>query len=133
MPFALIAIGLLLIVTGIKGTQSQLAAQLASDFTGAGNFFYWIIAIMAIGAVGYIEPMKGPSRMLLALIIVAMVLSNKGFFAQFQQELQAGSAQAPPASSSSSGGGSTLSSFSGLLGGSSGSSIDSAAIGAAML
>lgn len=147
VPFILIIIGLLMVVSGIKGTQTQLGQQLVTDFTGQGNFFYWVLAIVLIGGLGYIDDLRGLSRMLLAVIIVSMLFSNRGFFAQFAQEFQQGSAQAPASSSSSSsssGGGSSILGGSGggssILGGSGGggdssgesSLISDVAIGAAL-
>lgn len=138
MPFILIIIGLLMVVSGIKGTQTQLGQQLVTDFTGQGNFFYWVLAIVLIGGLGYIDDLRGLSRMLLAVIIVSMLFSNRGFFAQFAQEFQQGSAQAPQSSSSSSssssGGGSSILGGSGGSGGSSDTSglVSDVAIGAAL-
>jgi len=80
MPFALAFIGLIMIVTGAKGTHAALGKQLVSDFTGPGNFFYWIAAVGAVGAVGAIPGFKPFSRMFMTLIIIAMVIKNGGVF-----------------------------------------------------
>lgn len=88
MPFALIAIGILLIVAGIRNTQNQLGSLVASDFTGAGSFLYWAVAIIGIGIVGYAKDFKGLSGSFMALVIIALLVSNKGFFAQFQSALK---------------------------------------------
>jgi hypothetical protein len=90
MPFALVFIGLIMIVTGAKGTQSALGKQLVSDFTGPGNFFYWFASIGVIGAAGSIPGFKPFSRMFMTLIIVAMVLRNGGVFDKFMQALATG-------------------------------------------
>ena len=68
MPFVLIALGLLLVVVGIRNTYAQLGAQVVQDFTGPGNFFYWIVALFLIGAVGYIDALKEASDLMLALV-----------------------------------------------------------------
>lgn len=96
MPFALVTIGLILIVTGVKDTYKQLGAQIVTDFTGSGNFIYWVVSIFIIGALGYIPAFEKFSRWLLALVIVVLVLNNRGFFAQFTSALQSGTATAPP-------------------------------------
>lgn len=96
MPFLLLAIGLLMIVVAIRNTQGQLGTLLVGDFTGMPNFLYWIVAIFIIGAIGYVDELKAPSDAMLALVILAILLSNRGFFQQFTQQLQSGSAQAPP-------------------------------------
>lgn len=85
MPFALITIGLLLVIVGVQGTQQQFGQQLYKDFSGPGNFVYWIIALGVVGSLGYIPSLKSFSRWFMALIIVAMFLANDksgnvGFF-----------------------------------------------------
>lgn len=90
MGFVLVAGGLLMIVTGAKGTYSQFGSQVASDFTGPGNFTYWIVSIGAVGSLGYIEALRAFSRMFMALILIAMVLSNRGFFTKFSDALKSG-------------------------------------------
>lgn len=95
MPFALLLIGLVLVVSGVKNTLGELATTVKSDFSGEGNFFYWITAIGAVGAVGYIPSARTFSRMFLTLILVAMVLSNRGFFAQFGAAIGSITAPAP--------------------------------------
>lgn len=96
MPFVLIIAGILLVVVAIRNTQSQLGRLIVGDFTGPGNFFYWIAAILIIGLLGEIDELEKPSRMFLALIILAMVLKNPGFFAKFVEQLKQGSASPPP-------------------------------------
>lgn len=90
MPFVLVLVGILMIVTGAQGTYRQFGAQVASDFTGKGNFVYWVASIGIVGAVGYIKSLETISRMLMALIIISMVLSNRGFFAKFAQAIKQG-------------------------------------------
>jgi len=87
MSFALLIIGAFLLIAAIRGTQDQLFSLLKGDFTGANNFVYWFLAILAIGAVGYIPRLKPLSVALLALVIVVLFLkkgsgSNGGFFQQ---------------------------------------------------
>lgn len=79
-----------MIVTGAKGTYAQFGQQVAADFTGPGNFTYWIAAIGAVGAVGYIDALKTVSRLFMALLLIVLVLSNKGFFAKFSAALKQG-------------------------------------------
>ena len=105
MPFALVFIGLIMIVTGAKGTQSALGKQLVADFTGTGNFFYWFASIGVIGALGSIPGFKPFSRMFMTLIIVAMVLKNGGVFNKFMEALRTGPI-APEKSASNSASGS---------------------------
>lgn len=93
MPFVLVFIGLLLLVAGVRGTHTQLFGLIKGDFTGSGNFIYWVVAILAVGAVGYIKPIKPVSDAFLVLILIVMVLSNKGFFNQFMNQIQSTTTQ----------------------------------------
>lgn len=90
MPFALVFIGLIMIVTGAKGTHKALGQQLTADFTGPGNFFYWITAVGVLGAIGSIPGFKPFSRMFMTLVIVAMVIANGGVFNKFMSALKTG-------------------------------------------
>lgn len=104
MAFVLVVVGLLMIITGARGTYQQFGSQVASDFTGPGNFTYWLAAIGIIGAIGYIEPLKTVSRLFMALVLIGMVLSNRGVFAKFQAAMKAGPV-APQAPSTATQGG----------------------------
>jgi hypothetical protein len=90
MPFVLVVVGILMIVTGVQGTYAQFGTQVSKDFYGTGNFFYWLVAIGVVGAVGYYDPLRGISRLFMALVIISMVISNKGLFAKLQQTLASG-------------------------------------------
>jgi hypothetical protein len=93
MPFALLLIGAVLILTAIKGTYSELGTQLRTDFTGSGShsFLIWLAAIGAVGALGYSPVLRTPSRMLLALVLLSMVITNasNGLFTRLTQTLGA--------------------------------------------
>lgn len=93
MPFALVIIGLIMVVSGVKGTHEALGAQLRSDFQ---PFVMWMAAIGAIGALGYVPELRRFSHYFMALIIVGMVLSNKGFFPRLMDAIKKGPI-APPA------------------------------------
>ena len=90
MPFALVTIGLIMIVTGAKDTYDAFGSQVVGDFTGPGNFTYWIASLGAVGAVGYVPEFRGFSRAFMALIIIAMVIRNGGFFDKFKSALSSG-------------------------------------------
>lgn len=87
MPFALLIVGIMLVLVGYQGTQAQFFALLKGDFTGSGNFIYWVVSILVIGGLGYIPKLKGVSDSFLVLIIVVLFLSHKGFFAQFNSQI----------------------------------------------
>lgn len=93
MPIALIIIGVVIAVAAWRNTYDQLANLVVADFTGQGNFLVWIGAIIGIGLIGYIPKMQGVSRAFLALVLIAIFLSNKGVFANFQAALSGASKQ----------------------------------------
>ena len=84
MPVFLVIVGVMLIVTAFRGTYTQLATQLGTDFTGSPNYVYWIAAIGIIGTLGYIPNFETPSRLLLALIIISFFIGNPSFFTNLE-------------------------------------------------
>lgn len=87
MPFALLIVGIVLVVAAVRNSQNDLFTLLKGDFTGQNNFIYWMLAILLVGALGYIPSMTKLSRAFLVLILVVLFLSHKGFFTQFQQQI----------------------------------------------
>jgi len=97
MPFALLIVGAFLLIAAVRGTTdgpSGLFALVAGDFTGSPNFTFWIVAILLIGAIGYIQKIKPVSDAMLVLVILVLFLSKGnpsamggGFFTQFTNAL----------------------------------------------
>lgn len=96
MPFALLLIGVWLLVAGVRNTAGPasqpgtLFALVHGDFSGPDNFAYWFIAILLIGSIGYVQKLKGVSTAFLALVLVVLFLKKGnakgiggGFFSQF--------------------------------------------------
>lgn len=127
MAFALLIIGIILIVSAIRNSASQLWTVLVGDFSGPGNFIYWIIALIIIGMVGYVKKLKALSDGLLVLIILALFLSKGntsqpggGFFKQLMSALgTTNTKQAPSIAGSSTGSTVTVGGSNSLIGGSS--------------
>lgn len=110
MPFALITIGILLLVTALNNTAPAFAKQVSKDmFSEDGGFIYWVAALVIVGLLGYVPSLKKPADLFMLLIIVAMLLKNSNFFQQFQQGIAGIGAAA------SAGGSSTASSASPTL------------------
>jgi hypothetical protein len=96
MPFALLIFGAVLLISAARGTTTQgpnggpgLFTLLEGDFTGQNNFIYWFLAILVIGAVGYIPKLKPVSVAFLTLVIMVLFLkkgnpsgAGGGFFSQ---------------------------------------------------
>jgi hypothetical protein len=87
MPYALVIIGLLMIITGVLNTYAAFATQLQNDM---GGFIVWVIALGAVGALGYVENLRTFSHYFMALILIALILNNKGVFANFQKAMASG-------------------------------------------
>lgn len=88
MPFALIIVGLALLVSGVRGTNGELFSLVKGEFSGDGNFAHWIVAILIVGSLGYISSLQKLSRAFLALIIVALfVKRGNGIFDKFNQQI----------------------------------------------
>lgn len=93
MGFALVIIGLLMVITGGRGTYAQFGSQLASEFQGKNSFTYQMIGLGTVGALGYIPALQTFSRWALALILLVILIGNKnssGFFTAFQSALASG-------------------------------------------
>lgn len=101
MPYALVIAGLILIVSGVRDTHTQLGSQLRADLTGPNNFSQYALALFAVGAVGYIDRLRAASTAFMALILIALVLSNQGFFTKFREAINQGP-EAPPTNKSTS-------------------------------
>lgn len=84
MPLLLIGTGLVLVLTGLNGNAANLYSLVASDFKGPNSFVYWMLAILVLGALGYIRGLENLSKLFLVLVIVVLFLDNGGFFTQFQ-------------------------------------------------
>lgn len=94
MSFAFLFAGILLLVSGVRGTQDKLFSLVKNDFIGPGNFFYWTLVVLMLGAIGYIRPLRPLSRGFLVLIVVVLLLTRGnpngiggGFFAQLMRQL----------------------------------------------
>lgn len=71
MPFAALLIGAILIVVAFNNSFGALATELETDIPA---YFKWAIAIVAILALGYIPGMRTPSRWLLGLVALVIIL-----------------------------------------------------------
>lgn len=94
MPFVFIIAGIVLLVSGVRGSSTDLVTLLKGDLSGSNNFVYWILSILLIGALGYVDDLKGLSRAFLVLVIVVLVLNEDksngtgGFFTNFNSAVK---------------------------------------------
>lgn len=95
MPFAMLIIGIVLLVAAVRSTQDDLFKLVKGDFIGQGNFVFWVVSILIIGAVGYIPKLRPISQGFLALVILVLFLAkgdptklgSGGFFEKFTAAL----------------------------------------------
>lgn len=71
MPFILVVIAGILIVSAFRNTQGQLATALEQDVPG---FVTWGAAVGAVAGIGFIPGLREISRWLLALVFVVLVV-----------------------------------------------------------
>lgn len=89
MALALLTIGIVLLISGVKGTQDDLITLVTKDFTGTDNFLQWILAFVLLGVIGYVSKLKPISVALLSLLIVVIFLTKGvGFFSQLQSAVE---------------------------------------------
>jgi hypothetical protein len=105
MPIALLIIGLVLVVSGVRDTYADLGKTIQGDFLGQGSFLPRAGAILMLGVVGYAGPdFRKLSIGLMILLTLGLLLTkDKGFFAQLGNAIRQGptASKAAPASSSS--------------------------------
>jgi hypothetical protein len=73
MPIAILIIGAILVITAFNNSFPALATALETDIP---PYFVWAAAIAAICAIGYIPGLRTPSRYLLALVLLVILLAN---------------------------------------------------------
>lgn len=96
MPFAFLIVGAILLVSAVRNTQDDLFTLVKSDFTGQGNFIFWVVSLLLIGAIGYIPKLKPISDGFLVLVLLVLFLTkgnpnnpgSGGFFEKFTTALK---------------------------------------------
>ena len=96
MPFVLLFAGILLITVAIRNQQTAFVQLLRGDFSGQGNFMYWVVAVIMIGVIGYIPKAKPVADLFLVLLLIVLVLyrgnpnsATGGVFSQLTKALGA--------------------------------------------
>lgn len=90
MPYALLLIGAIMLVAGIRNTYGALWQLLKNDFISTNGFLTWVAAIAVVGGLGYIPRLRNLSIAFMTLLLLVLVLSNSGVFARLQQFIQSG-------------------------------------------
>lgn len=95
MPFLFLIVGVVMVVSAVRGTNQDLVTLLKGDFTGKGNYLYWMLSILVIGAVGYIPDLKPVSRAFLVLVVVVLFINNRGVFQKFTEAINTTQTKTP--------------------------------------
>ena len=93
MPIFFLILGVLFVIVGINNKVGELADLVKEDFvptTGSAGFVNWFLAIVIIGSLGYIKSFKPVANAFLVLVIISMLLANKGFFDKFNSAFSKG-------------------------------------------
>ena len=97
MPFVLLAVGLALLVSGIRGTYTELGRLVARDVTGMGGaFIWWLVATGMVALLGYSPRARPMAVALLILVVLALVLSHGQALSDLSQQLSAIAARSVP-------------------------------------
>ena len=89
MPIVFGIIGITLVISGVRGQTAQLLALVKADFTGSPSYIDWMVGILVVGAIGYIPQLKTISRLFMAIVLIDLLFTNQGFFAQFTRQTEA--------------------------------------------
>lgn len=84
MGLLFFVIGAVLLTSTIRGSQNELFQLLAADVP---DVVEQVGAIVLIGMLGYLPGMQTPSRALLALVIIVVLLDEQGAWRAIQQTL----------------------------------------------
>lgn len=99
MPFVFLVFGALFLIVAIRGTQGDFFALIKSEMWGPQSFLPWASAILILGMAGYIKTVRPITDGLIGLILLAIILKDKGgVFTQFNAALANPVASAAPAS-----------------------------------
>lgn len=93
MPIFFLVIAVLLIAAGINNKTKELGGLIGEAMRpsdGSPSFMAWILALLLVGSLGYVAQFKPVANALIALILVVLLLSNKGFFEKFTTALNEG-------------------------------------------
>lgn len=93
MPFVFLIVGVVMLVSGVRDTSADLLTLLKGDLINTHGFAYWMIAILVVGGVGYIQGFTSLSRSFLVLLLIVLVLAQSkngagGFFTEAQSQLK---------------------------------------------
>ena len=90
MPIFFFLVGLMLLVSGIKGTTKDLVDVVKDDFTGDNNFIFWVAAMAFLVAVGQIKAIRPLTQGFLWLVIIVLIVQSEGLLEKFTRQVKLG-------------------------------------------
>lgn len=94
MAWAFLFIGALLLITAWKNKQKELFKLLQDDFSGDTNFFFWVLAIIALVAIGTFKPVRPVTDAFLGLIVLVIIIApyrnQRDLFSEFRAQIREG-------------------------------------------
>ena len=82
MPIILMFIGIVFILSGVKGTEGDVLNEFKTNLIGnpkvqnEPGFWKWAVAMFAIGATGYYKPIRPITVSFIVLIFVVLILDT---------------------------------------------------------
>ncbi|MEJ0094296.1 MAG: hypothetical protein WDN46_12925 [Methylocella sp.] len=88
MEIAVLAIGVILVVTALQNTTGPFFSQLENDLIGQGGFLPWagLVAVLVIG--GKVTGLQSAAKLLLGLLILVYVVKNPTAFSAVASSFQ---------------------------------------------
>ena len=94
MAWGFLFIGMMLLIAAWKKKHKELFALLKDDFTGDGNFFYWVLAIIILAALGTYRPIRPVTDAFLGLVILVIIIApyrkGRDIFSEFRSQIKEG-------------------------------------------
>lgn len=94
MAWGFLLIGAIMLIVSIRGKHTELYELLKDDFTGEGNFFNWVLAIIILVALGTFKPIRPVTDAFLTLVILVIVIApyrnNRDLFSEFRAQVREG-------------------------------------------
>ena len=94
MAWGFILVGALFLIAAWKKKHSELFDLLKDDFTGEGNFIYWVLAIIALIALGTFRPIRPITDGFLGLVVLVIIIApyrnGRDLFSEFRSQVKEG-------------------------------------------
>lgn len=96
MPLGILVIGIMLLVTAVRGTTIAFGAQLKKDFIGdaqSSGFIVWVVILAILAVVGSVGASYGRkdvqklTQVFIFVVLVALVLRTPNIAQSFVQQI----------------------------------------------